>query len=454
MKTQRGIVSVLAIMMMAVLSTLAVSFASITELNSRKSSNSRDAMEARLAAESGLDYMLMLMHDMQVPETMTQTGFLEDFASVIGNRLTGTANLAGASIANTGTQVVVPPVSLPHGNFTTYLTWIDATHCRLETVGAYGGTSRRVRMDFQMVARRSPIFDNGVATKGQLKVSGNAKIKGATDPNDATILAASTTNDKAVILEGGIVIDGDVYAAGASSYVEISGSPEIAGSTDSAVYADNIHTAVDVPDFPAVDTTALAALATNVIDSDTDLTGSGLVFNNVRIAAGTNPTFSSGVTVNGIVYIEAPNNVSFSGQANLNGLIATQDSGEPLENCQISFSGGVTANGVEALPDTEEFADIKQHTGTFIVAPGFAVSFSGNCSIAGGIIAADQLTFTGSAEGTIQGSIIALEDTLTTFGGNVSLFVDRENAVQDPAGFITSLGMTPLPDTYTEYIGG
>ena len=454
MKTQRGIISVLALLMLVVLSVLAVTMATVTQLNTLKSDNSRNALEARLAAESGLDYMLMIMRDMQVPETTEQTPFLADFAAALGERLTGTPTLSGASITNSGTEITIPSVSLPEGSFTASLTWIDSTHCRLESLGTCGGASRRLRMDFQMVPRRSPVFDHGIAAKGQLRLHGGARIKGSTDPNDASILSASATHDDAVLLDGGIVVDGDVYAAGAGSYVATSGSPEIAGSTDPEVYGEHVHSEVEVPDFPEVNTAPFAALAINLVDSSTDISSSGLVLNNIRIAAGTNPTFNSDVTINGIVYIETPNIVSFSGQATLNGMIATQDSEEPIENCQISFSGGVTANGVEALPDTEEFADIKQYTGTFIVAPGFAVSFAGNCSITGGIIAADQLTFTGTANGTIQGSVIAMGDQLTTFGGNVSLFVDHENLSDEPAGFVGSLGITPLPDTYTECVGG
>jgi hypothetical protein len=447
---------VLSVFVLGILSALAMSLVVDTGLTALRSDNYRDSVSAQLAAESGFEFMLKAMDEVRVPETTTQTTFLEDCSAAFGEKLNGTPNLASATVRTDGSQVVIPPISLPNkgGNFTSYVTWLDATHVRLETVGTCGGISRRLRMDFERVVHRSPVFDNGVASKGQLKISGNSKIKGTTDPNDASILAASSTYDNAVIIEGGVVIDGDVYAAGETSYVDITGTPEIAGSTDPGVYSDNLHTATDVPDFPAVDTTVLAGMATSVIDSTTDLTGSDLVFNNVRIAAGTNPTFSTGVTVNGIVYIEAPNIVSFSGQANLNGLVATQDSDEPIETCHISFAGGVTANGVEALPDTEEFADVKQQAGTFIVAPGFSVSFAGNCSIAGGIIAADQLTFTGAAEGSVNGSVISLEDSLTTFGGNVTLYVDHDGAVQQPAGFINSFGLSAIPDSYTERIGG
>ena len=151
-----------------------------------------------------------------------------------------------------------------------------------------------------------------------------------------------------------------------------------------------------------------------------------------------------------MVYVEAPNVVRFEGGAELNGFIVTQDTGQTIGNCQIHFAGHVEAHGVEALPDTSQFAAVKQQTGTFIVAPGFGVTFAGSFSAINGSIAADQLTFTGTAEGVIKGSVIGLEDIPTVIGGNVDIYVDRENANPDPAGFVKSLAFSPVPGSYAE----
>jgi hypothetical protein len=208
-----------------------------------------------------------------------------------------------------------------------------------------------------------------------------------------------------------------------------------------------------VPDFPTVNVTPIATLATNVVDATTDTSVPGSVFNNIRIAAGTNPVFASDVIINGAVYVEAPNIIKFAGQTTLNGVVVTEQSEQPLEKCQITFAGTVTANGVDDLPDIPEFALIKEHTGTFVAAPGFGVTFAGNFSAINGAVAADKLTFTGTAEGTIRGCVIGLEDHPTVIDGNVDIFVDRSGSDENPAGFIESLGVAVLPDTYTECIG-
>ena len=80
----------------------------------------------------------------------------------------------------------------------------------------------------------------------------------------------------------------------------------------------------------------------------------------------------------------------------------------------------------------------------------FGVTFAGNFSAVNGSIIADQLTFTGTAEGVVKGSVIGLKDLPTEIGGNVDIYVDRKNAKPDPAGVEKSLSMQPIIDTYEE----
>jgi len=448
-----GIAYVMALLLLVILTTLAVAFAATTNLNVRKSDNNQKAQAALLTAESGLHYMVMTLRGVRLPENTTAETFLANLADSLGLKLDGTGNLPGQGVSNTGTAVYVPSIAIPHGAFVSYLTRTDAGNCRLEVVGTAGGLSRRVSMEFELQIRRPAVFDYGLASKGQISIFGNASIVSVNDPSDASVLSATVSHADAIIIDGNTTISGDLHAAGADSYVSISGTPEIAGSTDPEVYADNIHIGVEVPDFPAVDTDPFLALATgDIIDSSFDFSQSGLVLNNLLIKAGTNPTFSNDITINGVVYIEAPNVVKFTGNTTMNGVIATEGSDEPIENCKLTFSGGVTVGSVEDLP--EEFAAVKQLSGTFIVAPGFDVTFSGHFSAINGCIAADKLTFTGSAEGTVQGSVIGLRDLPTSVGGTVNIFVDRENANQNPAGFLNSFALVAVPETYTEHKGG
>jgi hypothetical protein len=281
------------------------------------------------------------------------------------------------------------------------------------------------------------VFDYGIASKGRISISGSTRIIGVNYPAEGNILSATQSGSNAITIEGsGVELSGDIFVVGDEASVAITGSPSIGGTSDPAQILQHLHFGVDPPDFPTVDTSHLTSLATNVLSPE--IATNGGTISNVRIPAGMNPTFDSDVTLNGVVHVEAPNIVTFAGQTTINGLIVTDDSNLPLDSCQLTFAGTLDAKGVEALPDTEEFVALKEQIGTFIVAPGFAVTFFDSFDVINGGIAADQLTWTGTAAGeaTIHGSIIGLKDLPTEIGGYVTILFDREGNPPVPAGFV------------------
>ncbi len=445
-----GSVYILAMVFIAIFSALAVGFVSATTLGIRASGNHRAAMDAQLAAESGLSFMLQRLGNIRLPGTTTQATFLANLQAAMAADMGGTANLAGGAIAIEGNAVQVPAISLGSGAFTAAVSCKDANHATIRVEGTSGGLTRRVEMDLDLSSRRAGAFDFGLASRGRIEISGSSQIVGVNNPAEASVISVTSNVYPAISISGNVIVSGDLSVSGQNCYVDISGTPTIAGSSNPAIIAQHIHAGVTPPDFPAIDVAPLAALATNVVNSSTDISQKGTVFKNIRIAAGTNPTFSSDIEIQGVVYIEAPNNVRFEGQTTLRGMIVTEPNVAAVDNCQIHFAGHVDAYGVETLPTTAEFAAVRQQTGTFIVAPGFGVTFAGSFSAINGSIAADQLTFTGTAEGVVQGSVIGLADRPTSIGGNVEINVDRAHADSDPAGFINPKALTPDPDTYRE----
>ena len=99
-------------------------------------------------------------------------------------------------------------------------------------------------------------------------------------------------------------------------------------------------------------------------------------FENIRIPGGTNPTFSGSTTLNGIVFIETPNVVTFTGNVDITGIIVGD--GDMNDNSganQIIFLGNVASAPVTDLPETAQFEQLREETGTFLMAPGFGASF-------------------------------------------------------------------------------
>jgi len=451
-RNRRGLACAIALGILMILGLLAASFASGIGLNLRAGANQRSVLDARLAAESGVAFMLFQFQELRLPGNTTQEELPNVIATSLGSWLNGTGNLAGQVVSVSDGAVIVPPIQIGDGSFTARITVPGEDICRLEVTGTTGGVSRRLGIDMQLRAANSLVFQSGLASKGSVTVQGNAQIVGVDDPSEASILAASLTGGIAV--GGNAVISGELFTSGDPSDVVITGNPTIAGHDDIEGIMENIHTGLKPPLFPEPDTAPLAPLATTVVDADTVINQNGLVFDNIRIAAGTDPNFSHDVVLNGIVVIEAPNHVKFDGKVTVNGMIITLGAGEnPIADCRIRFAGQVEANGVEALPDEPQFADVKQQTGTFILAPGFDVAFAGQFTTIAGTIAADQLSFSGQAEGTVTGSVVGLADLPTVVDGNVSIRVKQAATDYNPAGFVKCLALTPEAVSYTELVG-
>ena len=101
---------------------------------------------------------------------------------------------------------------------------------------------------------------------------------------------------------------------------------------------------------------------------------SSMTLTNATIQAGTNPTFLGNITIQGILFIQAPNVVRFTRNVSLQGIIvANGDASNPGTN-SISFEGNFASGG---YPSGSQFDAIRQEQGSSILAPGFGVVLHG-----------------------------------------------------------------------------
>ncbi len=444
--SRRGAAYFMALILMIMMGMLAMTMSNTSVMDLSKTENHQDSTNARMSAESGLSMSLYWIRNLRLPGGTTQSTFATNMATTMGATINYTSTLGGESVYTESGSAVVPTVTLPFGFFQSRFSYVSADRARLQVKGMYNGSVSYVTIDLLMEKRKPMVFDFGLASMGQVNIQGNAKIVGLNDTTEGSVLSATESHLDAIHIDGSAVVSGDLYTSGENSYAVVSGSPTIGNTTNPAEWSSHLHCGVEVPpDFPELDTSAIVPLATNVY------TGTeGDVLTNITIPAGTNPTFNHDMVINGVVYVEAPNKVNFEGKATLNGIIVTEADHPDLSACELNFRGNVDAYGVEMLPATAEFAAVKEQTGTFILAPGFAVSFAGNVDAVNGSIAADQLTFLGTAEGIIRGSVIGLEDVPTILGGNVEIKIDKANQDPDPAGFVKSIALEPIQSTYSE----
>lgn len=460
-RSRRGIAMVVALVMTTILMSLATAMVTMSILELRKNSNVQRITSAQLAAESGLTYMQRVLRDVRLPADTTDDTLVTAVYSALAAKLPSPPVLTIGLSVETPSTITMPAVNLSSGSFTCKLTPIpgqDPLACRLTTQGTCNGVSRWVASRLACVPKRSVIFDHGVASRGKIVIKGSAHIEGVLAPADASILS---TCDEPVAIEAGghATVDGDLYITGedVSGIVLTGGGLSIGGSSDiDEIVDDHVHVGTTDPQFPATDTSPFAALATNVVDGNTDFAGT-TTFTNILIKAGTNPTFSGDKVLEGVIYVEAPNVVKFTGSVVIKGVVATQDGGtHPLDDCSLTFVGNVSVPGVSALADTAEYTEVKKLTGTAILAPGFSAEFKGSSNGFNGSIAADQVSFIGSSgiSGEVIGTIIGLKNKEMVLSGNASIRIRSSSESTPPVGFTHPWGVSLVPGSYTEPING
>ncbi len=275
------------------------------------------------------------------------------------------------------------------------------------------------------------------------------------------MLSLLADDEYPIALRGHVTIGGDLFLTDENATVGILGSGvgiSVGDETDiRLIRSEHVHV-VDPPILPTVDTTIFEALATNDLDPDLPNYNNN-TFTNIRITQRTNPKFGHGAVLNGVVYVEAPNIVTFMSNCILNGFVVTEDGSDEylLQDCQIIFKSGMSSTPVEDLDDIIDeisMLEVKEHTGTFVLAPGFGVDFYGHANTIAGAIAADKIKFWGQSEVSVTGFILGLTDEEMEVVGNTVITIDSDNADQNPAGFVFPKSLTPNPDSYRESIGG
>jgi len=457
---RRGIVYVLALVVLALCTTMAVAMASGTNVNIARNDNMHKAFNAQLAAESGLGFMLQNLSSARLSKDTDYGTLMGNLAVELGDILNDTPNLGDSVVSGTDSAVTIPAITVEGAVFTCVLTRLSPDgqgnqRCRLSVTGSAGGMSRRVSVDLHLKMASPGLFDYGVASRGTIEIRGNAKVLSLSESSDASIFSAA---DDATVIQacGNAKVAGDLYACSDDiSTISLTGNVEVGGKTDTdEIFANHTHLDQDDPEFPELDLTPFDGLTTTVIDSSTPTSGTR-TFENVRVLPNVNPTFNGNVTINGIIYVEAPNKVKFNGNLVINGFIVTSDgSSLPLSGNQLTFCGNVTVPGVDALPDTAEFSAVKELTGTAILAPGFGVTFAGNNSGINGMIAADQFTFRGNTSlgGELTGMILGLADLPMSLRGNTRITINREEDDYTPVGFKYASIFEVIRDSYAEAI--
>ena len=444
---RQGFAAIIALILLVVFAALSATFFTASNVTMLQAENQTHVQEALLAAESGLSFHTYVLKQVSMGSGLQGTALMDALRTTLAAQPQITGNLGGAGLTYAGGVLTVPAISLDGGrSFEATFSDCSGANLSLKVTGRSGSVSRCVTMTCSVSQGQAFCPTAGIVTRGAVNLTGNDSIKGANTADEGQIYTA-TAAVTAVTMTGNAKIQGDVYATNPNAQASLTGNISIGGATGAAA-ASHIHFGATPVDIPEVDPTVFAPFATNIVDGSTSTSGNK-TFTNIRIKAGTNPTFSGNITIKGVVYIEKPNKVNFSGNLSFTGVVVT-DPGHDTTGNQLNFTGNTSSAAIETLPDTADFHTLRTMKGAFILAPGFTTKFAGNFGTVNGMMAAEQFTFTGNAGGTVRGSIINYGTSTFGMSGNASLIFDHNTYKDAIPGLAGPAKFSVSPGTYVE----
>jgi hypothetical protein len=453
-RARRGLALMMSLIFLLIFSSLTLSLFSTANTNVQVASNHVQANRARMAAESGLEFMKSWMGQVHLPGSITpqyRYPYLRHFLAADMSAM-GVPDVVEGQMLLIGSQSGGMLVNQNGDRFTAVLEPVDQTRARISITGIAGTLQRNLTAEFTYGVREDSVFNFGVATKGPLNLNGNIGILGATMAVEADVYIESDASINALSIIGNSQIAGDVKITNPNAVVTLQGEQAgIGGDTGEAAVTNHVLTGVSHTQFPYPNASLFTQYANGeIITSATNLQHSR-TFVNAKVEKGTNPVFNNNVKIEGILYIEAPNVVTFSGGVDITGIIVA--AGNVTDNSgtnKLIFQGNVSSHSISELPADSQYAGLRDQRGTFIMAPGFNLSFGGNFGTINGAIAGNGVQFSGNSGGTIFGSVLNYSPVTMNLSGNTDLIFNRSGITDIPSGFLSEIVMYFDPVSYKE----
>lgn len=450
-RRHRGAALIISMIFVLIFSALAVSLATISGTNVQLADNQRKADCTRACAESGLDIIRFWLSRISISGLTAPSEIFEQIATSLQGDLTAN-EISNITPTYDGSTITVPTVTLNLAKEQSFsakiipLPPLDAPNMlQADVTGVYGSITRTIRANFKFGAKTHTVFDYGVATKGPLHLAGNIELEGVNISVESDVYIESEYENEALSIIGNSQIAGNVKITNPDAYVTLQGGQAGIGGETGDAALEHVSIGQSPPEFPVPNPDYFE----HYVVEDINYPSAETTFENIRIPANTNPSFGGDITLKGIVFIETPNIVTFTGNTDITGIIVGNgDLNDNSGTNQINFLGTIDSHSVTELP--EQFDQLRDETGTFMLAPGFSVSFSGNFSTLNGAIAANGIEFSGDAGGTINGSVVNYSGEPMTLTGNSDLYFNRSDTTKLPAGFVQDIVLQYDPTSYAE----
>jgi len=448
---------------LALFACLAVAIATTSDTNLAVARNRIASQQAAALAETGIQLIQRNLGGVNLSSDSSSASALYEAIAVKLEDLWASSTMVDAAdVSWNDAGVTVPTITLAdaRGTIDLQITVSDSidnnpTTVTITSKGSCGNASRTACYNMMVQQGQTALSLYSISSRSAIRLTGHGRIQGLNSNDEGSILAATYSISPAVRLSGNASITGDVKISNPDARIQTTGHATIGGSQSIGV---------GEPDWPSVDQSIFRPYATNIRTSGAS---GDVTLSNIRIPAGTNPTFSGKATLNGIVYVESPNKVTFSGNCTLAGfIVCEQPSVDNLNANKVTFSGNASLSGV--VPAGSQYDGLRDLTGSAVLAPGYSVKFSGHSNAVGGCMVASEFEFTGHAlsgakkknedddsdeeptVSVIRGGIINLRDSSLKVAGKATVTIDRSNLNDYPAGLTRSYKLACISGSYSE----
>ena len=489
----RGVAAISALIFSAIFAILAISFIASSQTLVELSRNERCIGRAQAAAESGLEYMKNLLSQFSSPVPATDATFqtlqqnLNNFCAGYGLKDDSGNAITTAWVSKTDSggnayyEIDFPAsgyVTIAGSTFKIQFTRKTvASSYRLHAVVtgqdnsiANSTVTRTVGADFFGTVNY-PMFDNGMYSLGSITLGGGGTVQNDgtysdSNGNPSAVLWSASSAVPSISVSGNSAINNFLY------YTDPNTGKVTTINGNLAYYANSVSQfsstngqghAIDMSRVKQAnpinaftfDPSVFSYLAPTYYSSSNPGP-----YTNVRIAAGSNANIT-GATFNGILYIESPNNVSFSGGTfNCAIVFANKTNSGTISTPgvdNLSFSGSFTAG-----PIPSSLTPIRDALlGYGILAPTVNLKIAGNSSqtqtLFGSVVCYTMNWTGGNSLKVLDGAMVTLSTgtSACNLGGNGSITFSKDSLFVKPVNGIygkdyVATGFWMIPSTYTE----
>jgi len=416
LRDERGIALPMALLALLILSTLVIAFALLASSEPTIGTNQKMVAQARAVAESGLERAIWALNNPTDPN-----GIPDPFPGTAPAPYDGSAGIP--ILDSTGTQIGLAFVTVTPGTATNERIIVSVGWVPTNT-GSASKAHQKIQATVSKFLFRASPPPAALTVAGEINAGGNVNIDSRTDLScgnkDGTWSAGTTAT-------GGSAA---IYGADSGS------NWNIANQSLSGMGAAITDKRLNVPN-SAFDPYTL---------KNADL-------NTLKAWAKKNGTYFSGAAVQGMTFNagnQLPNGIVFIDTVSGNNIDYNAD-GTPCSQCTaISDFASVSIHGNFASDPSGIFS------GMLIVAG--SLDISGNVTMHGLVYTVNDLTYTGTGNGQIDGAVFSqnVRDVSSTTvdtntGGNAQINYNC-NYASNPGGQLPQ-GYTVEPGTYKEIAG-